>query len=356
MNHAQYKEQLCLTLFDELSGEEQRLLDAHLGACEECRNELEDIRRVQAEMDRASVEVTDALLSEARAALHTALVRLRRKRSAADAVRAFIAESLVPRYRIAFGGIAMAVAGLFIGYLVFAPAGKNSLPGSSVAGRSVSGGALQQRVEKEESRAADAEGTLASDDAHSPGARSSFTKGGARATNVRIIHADARTGAVEFVFDAVSPVHVSGNVNDENVRKILVRTLSDEENPGVRLKAVGMILSNAETETNLDPEMKTALITALKKDDNPAVRQAALAVLQLHSQDKEIQRALAYVLLHDKNSGVRIAAINTLALARVDGHAVDPSVMTVLKRKIQFDKNIFIQNQSRNILQEGSQS
>ena len=75
---------------------------------------------------------------------------------------------------------------------------------------------------------------------------------------------------------AVTPMHVRGNINDGNEQKVLARALVNEENAGVRLQTVNAIASHAPEQKNLDPEVKTALISALKGDQNPGVRQEAL--------------------------------------------------------------------------------
>jgi hypothetical protein len=358
MKHRQFKEWLCLSVYDELTGDERQRLQAHLESCPDCRRELTEMEQVYGAMNQASFEVSDQLLREARAQAHLALVQAQQNPTREEGIGEVIRHWFESGYRLAYGGVAMAAVGVWIGYLVFAPASGASR--TDVAGRTavelMMPGADSNRSAETNGARTEPGGMFAKDDSRQSHPQPSLLKGDTRTSNIRIIHADPRTGAVEFEFDAVSPMHVSGNMNDENVRNMLVRVLNDEENAGVRLKAVGMIMSQTETGTRVDPEIKVSLIAALKNDVNPAVRMAALNVLQLLSKDAQIQQALAFTLLHDTNPGVRIAAINALAITQVEGHALDKSVIGVLKQKTQYDKNIFIRNQSRNILEEESQS
>jgi len=364
MTHARYKELVCLSAYGELGRDDQRLLDAHLAGCGECRNELIGMQRIVSAIDETSFDEPEELLNEARAELHAALVRTRSAKTSRTGILDVIAGAFVPRWRIAFGGLAATVFGLFLGYLLFSPGGRllhTDVASGPAAAGSVRDADAEGRAENAATSVAAAsaaapsagpENSFAANGASASGADAVFEEGGTRAVNIRIVRADAGTGEIEFLFDAISPVHVRGNVNDEHVRKILVRTLKDEENVGVRLRAVSMIMTTTEESPRIDTRMKAALIAAAKKDGNAAVRNAVLDVLRLYVKDPDVQRALAYVLLNDKNSGVRVTAINILASARLDGCVLDKGVRDILKRKIQFDENQFIRNQSRNVLQE----
>jgi len=363
MKHAQFREFISLSAYGELGPEEQRLLDAHLAGCVECRAELSEMTDIVSAIDGTSFDVTDRLLNEARAELHAALVRTHSAKTARAGILDVFAGAFVPQWRIAFGGLAATVFGLFLGYLFFSPGERllnTDVASGPAAVRSVqdadaTGPAENAATSSAASAAppsAGAENTFVTKSASASGADAVFAKGGTRAVNIRIVQADAATGEIEFFFDAVSPVHVRGNVNDEHVQKVLVRALRDEENAGVRLRAVSMIMTNTEESPRIDTRMKAALISAAKKDPNAAVRNAVLDVLRLYIKDPDVQRALAYVLLNDKNSGVRVTAVNILASARLDGCVLDKGVRDILKRKIQFDENQFIRNQSRNVLQE----
>jgi HEAT repeat protein len=98
--------------------------------------------------------------------------------------------------------------------------------------------------------------------------------------------------------------------------------------------------------------VKAALISALKGDQNPGVRQEALRVLLRYPLDMEVKQALLYALMHDKNSGNRIAAINGLASASMEGHPIDQDVLNILKQKTESDNNNYVRRQARTIIRE----
>ncbi len=160
---------------------------------------------------------------------------------------------------------------------------------------------------------------------------------------------------VEFTFDAITPMHVRGNINDQKVQKVLARALVSDDNAGVRLQTVNAIGAQGTGNKGFDSEVKAALISALKGDDNPGVRQQALRVLLRQTLDNEIKQALMYTLMHDKNSGLRIAAINGLAAASVEGHCFDPDILSVLKQEINSDKNNYVRRQAQTVIEEVSQ-
>ena len=94
--------------------------------------------------------------------------------------------------------------------------------------------------------------------------------GESQITNIRFLDRNTQNGDVEFTFETITPVHIRGNVNDENVQKVLARALVSDQNAGIRLRAVNMIGTQTEQKQigtpGLDAEVKTALITALLHD------------------------------------------------------------------------------------------
>jgi HEAT repeat protein len=127
----------------------------------------------------------------------------------------------------------------------------------------------------------------------------------------------------------------------------------NEKNPGLRLRTVNTISSQLETEKfNADPKIKNALITALKIDDNPAVRREALNALIKFPFDGEIRDAYLFVLSNDHNSGMRVAAINALAQLKVEGTSLDDKILNVLNRKAENDESDFIRLRAASLVRE----
>jgi anti-sigma factor RsiW len=327
MKHEQFKEWLQLSTIDELKDDERALLDIHLGQCSACQvefKELEKFHSIVGQID--SIAVSDTLLLEARQQLRTALLERRLKKSLWKDALESIPEYVFREHKIVFGGVAMAALGMFIGYVVFVP--------SRIGEENI---VRQPRPVVQEAT-------------HMEGSKDSFTQDEARTSNLQFIDSDAGDGIIEFTFDAVTPMRVRGNVNDDRVQKVLARALTNEENAGVRLRTVSAIASR--TQSGTDPEVKAALISALKQDVNPGVRQEALRVLLRYPLDKEVKQALMYTLTHDKNSGIRIAAINGLASASMEGQAMDQDVLKLLKQKTESDNNNYVRRQARTVIQE----
>jgi len=167
--------------------------------------------------------------------------------------------------------------------------------------------------------------------------------------NIRFIDADASDGNVEFTYEATAPVHLRGSVNDPLIQGVLSEALTDAQNPGVRLRAASLL--NTDQLKQPDADVKRALITALKMDENNGVRKQALAALQNFPFDIEIRDAWLYVLNNDSNPAMRIAAIDAVRTERYR----DPEVLRVLEEKMNTDGNEYIRYRSRAVVQEAKQ-
>jgi HEAT repeats len=329
MRHEQFKEWLSLSVVEELSGGMQELLDNHLRECSECQQELAGLKKfASAIAGHTPAEVNEDLLREARQQLRLALLERRFRKSIPARVFESVREWFARDYRIGLAGLAMSVFGVCIGYALFSQpriVREPPLPAEP--------GIVQQAVETGSSR-------------------ESFTQGETRTSNVDLIDAGGKDGVVDFTFDAVTPMHVRGNINDEKVQKVLARALITEDNAGVRLRTVSAIASQLPAQKSPDAGIKAALISALKEDQNTGVRQEALRVLLRYRFDADIREALVYTLTHDKNSGMRIAAINGLATASVDGYEMNRDILEILKHKMQSDKNNYVRRQAQTVLEE----
>jgi len=332
MRHRQWRELVHLSAAGELKAEQREALENHLRGCARCREELTGLRRLaSAVAAHPPLQVTDELLGEARRQLRAALLERRLRESLLTRAARFLGDLALEEYRLAVGGALMVIVGVGIGYSVFRHPQE-----VKEAARPVEPAQAQQAVRE----------------AVAP--RESFTQGDTRTSNVRMIDADGTDGMVEFTFDAVTPMHVRGNINDENVQKVLARALMTEDNPGVRIRTVNAIASQLPSKKAPDPGIKAALLSALRNDENPGVREEALRVLLRYPFDKEIRDALVFTLGHDKNSGMRIAAVNGLAAATLDGHEMNQDVREILKKKMYSDDNNYVRRQAQTVLEEVS--
>jgi hypothetical protein len=325
MKHKQFEEWLQLSLYHELSEQEQTVLDDHLTTCERCRAELHELKKSHATLaHRQPVIIQESLLQDARRSLRLRIQAEAEQQSLWTKVKGTLDGILAPPLQAALGGIATLAIGILVGYFVFRlPTEKNL--------------ALRQTAFTS----------------------SAMEAGESQITNIRFLDRDAQSGNVEFTFETVTPVRIRGNVNDENVQKVLARALVSDRNAGNRLRAVNMIGTQAEQKQTgapgLDAEVKTALITALLHDRNLGVRREAISVLKNYLPDPAIVRAFLNVLANEKNTGLKITVINSLDLSKYENQPLNREILDMFKNKAQSDDNNYIRIKAKLALQEVQQ-
>lgn len=311
MNHQEFREWLPVFAYGDLEGNDKESMQQHLETCADCRTELEQIAKLHGSLYQLPrVSVTEELLQESRQELRAALRIERTKLSFWDRVREGLT-STVPQYRVALGAAAMLAAGVLVGYLAF---GRTQTPPLVT---------------------------------HTQPPQTPVIRGNPEITNVRFIDSDASDGQVEFEFDAVTPMSVKGSINDAQIQKVLSYAVVNDQNPGIRLRAVSALGTSRQTK-GTDPEVRDALIMVLKSDENPGVRKQALEVLQKFPMDEEIKKAFLYVLVHDRNDGMRVSAIKGLETEA----KTDQEVLDVFKQKVHSNDIDYIRLKARDLIQE----
>ncbi len=309
MKHKQFEEWLRLSLYHELSDQDQTVLDHHLTTCERCRVDFDELKRIHTMMaHHRPTAIQEPFLQEVRRNLRLRIQSDSENKSLWANVRSLIDGILAPRLQVALGGVATLVMGILVGYFVFkVPSEKN----------------LVMRQTAFSSSAMEA--------------------GESQITNIRFLDRNTQNGDVEFTFETMTPVRIRGNVNDENVQKVLARALVSDQNAGIRLRAVNMIGTKAEQKLfgrpGLDAQVKTALITALQHDRNLGVRKEALNVLKNYLPDSAIVRAFLSTLANEKNTGLKIAAINSLDLSKYENQPMNREILEMFKNKALSDDN-----------------
>ena len=179
MKHAQFKEWLHLSVVDELNDDARHLLDAHLSGCSECRDELKELLKFHSVIaENPPVEVTGRLLQEARQQLHLSLLEYRLRKPFWEQAALRVRDFVVREYKIAFGGIATAALGVFVGYVVFS-----------------------QPPKKLEENAPRVETPVVEQAMKTGGGSGSFTQGDTRTSDLHLIEAggkDVHAGAGNF--------------------------------------------------------------------------------------------------------------------------------------------------------------
>ena len=117
------------------------------------------------------------------------------------------------------------------------------------------------------------------------------------------------TKTVRVQLSAEQPVELRGSLDDTDVRTVLTYVVrnGDRFDSGVRLDCLDALKARPQ-----DSQVRAALLTAARKDQNPAVRLKALEALREAAADAEVRSVLLQALQHDSNPGVRVEAVNLL--------------------------------------------
>jgi hypothetical protein len=315
MEHNSYKEMIQLALLDELNENDLNKLHQHLIECSECQAEYDKLKKYYdiVEQNKAG-EVDEMFLQDARRQFRLKLDYDLSKQTIIEKVFNSIRRNLWEYKKPAFTGAFSLAAGLFLGYLFFTPAG--SLKISNIS------------------------------------SNLGLTGGNTEIANIQFVGSDSSNGEVEFSFDEVRRVTMKGKLNDPSVQKILADALVNEKNPGTRIQTANALANQPMSNNKTNPKVKSALITALKYDGNPGVRMEALKALLNIPYDNVINETLLYTLQHDKNSGLRIAAINGLASAKLNGKIIGQEEMKVLNQKVKNDDNEYVRIRAASLLKE----
>ena len=120
---------------------------------------------------------------------------------------------------------------------------------------------------------------------------------------------DSAPGTVRLQLRAEQPMVLSGNVDDSDMRRVLTYVLEngDRFDAGVRLDCLDALKGGIG-----DQQVRSALMTAARQDQNPAVRMKALESLRDAAADDGVRQVLLEALEHDGNPGVRVEAVNLL--------------------------------------------
>ncbi|RKY97053.1 MAG: hypothetical protein DRQ13_05225, partial [Ignavibacteriae bacterium] len=119
MNHNEIKKWIRLSLYGELTHEEQSVLELHLKECDECRNELEQQRNLLSLISAKKDRVDDKLLMEARAQLRGAIRNERQRKGYLDNVIQYLNNFISISFKTVLSGAALLVVGFFVGYLFY---------------------------------------------------------------------------------------------------------------------------------------------------------------------------------------------------------------------------------------------
>lgn len=321
MNHKKYRNLIDEYFFGEINSREKIELEEHLKKCELCRSEFYSAKILKESLLKNELpEPDENMLKEVRNDLRATLRKERTRESLWDRISGRLNSSFFLAPQLAAAAFSFLIIGVIGGYFVFKTTGSihyiMEIPGQDQYNLKTS------------------------------------LSGDTRISNIRFLHKNTDDGTVEFTFDAVKPVHIKGKISDPEIQNVLTYSMLNEANPGTRLNTINLI--NASAQPQPDNEIKNALLSVVKFDNNQGVRWEAIKLIKKFGFDKEIKNAMLYVLQNDSSSGMRIEAMNILVQANKKGNTFSKQDLSVFREKMQQDDNNFIRYQAKTVLKENN--
>jgi hypothetical protein len=159
---------------------------------------------------------------------------------------------------------------------------------------------------------------------------------GSTVAGVSDLEADPESDRISLSYDVLRRASLQGSTKDPRIRRLLVETVRDSLNAGLRLEALLALSRQVEEE-----DARAALLRAVSEDDNPGARLMAVGALgRLAGRDAEVRGALVRALLSDGNPGVRVRAIDVL------GEARSPETFPLFERLSREDPNDYVRLRS----------
>lgn len=296
---------LLLEMYGEAGEAARRDAERHLLACESCRIASAEERRLEALLGvREEIEPSDDLLLRCRRGLSAAL-------DAGDAPRAAAFDSLAAAWRQIRLSPAYGFVMLTAGFL----AGFASLRAGAVT---------RPEATRVEDRAAQAAGPATED------------AGRVAAASVLGLESVGDLGHVRVSLDTVQRGSVEGTAADPAIRDLLVRTVRESGNAGLRLEAIEALRHQTDQE-----DVRQVLLRALSADDNAGARLKAIDALDARApSDAEVRGAILTAVERDSNPGVRVRAMDVLSRVR------DPRLVPDMERLSREDPDTYIRMRS----------
>jgi hypothetical protein len=161
-------------------------------------------------------------------------------------------------------------------------------------------------------------------------------------SGIRAITQDPGSNQVKIQYDKVYTDQAQGSIDDPKIQQLLLFAARNNINSGVRLDSIDLLTKSPD-----DTRVREALIFALRYDRNPGVRLKALDGLRSYvKDDQQVRDAVLEALLQDSNPGVRTQAISLLESVKNDS-----SVRQAFAALAQQDKDKYIQEESKRMLQ-----
>jgi hypothetical protein len=155
--------------------------------------------------------------------------------------------------------------------------------------------------------------------------------GNPRLLNVAFRPSDG-DGRLSISFDVTTRYHVSGRAEDRAVASLLAYVVNaGAATEGARGRAIDLVSRELGERAAASPEIVEVLVRTLKDDGNPGVRKKAAEALVQLPPSPAIRDALALALRKDANPAVRMIAVDGLAKAATTLR--DPLSIETLREK-----------------------
>ncbi len=312
MNCETWEEKLWLYLYEEMAPGERAAADAHLSGCAACRTRLEEAEGLRSLLTRREApEPPPELLADARIALDEALDREDLGwRGWARALTRGVPMIYASRTATVLTILAL---GFGLGWMV-----RPGVTGS---------------------------GSTTAPDGGNP-ALVGAPEGGEGLADFRIhsiseLEPDTLTGQLQITLGTQRQVTLTGSLDDPQIRRVLLHTVRNYNNPGIRRDTLDLLRQRAAIR-----EVRDTFIYVMRNDANDGVRMEALEAVQGLKWSPEVRAAFLHVAQNDTNPGLRIAAVNALA------GSADRQVLPVLRELAEKDSNTYIRMQCANAVRE----
>jgi len=304
----QFQQWIWLKAYNELPGDQQKILEEHIKDCPECQLDYEDAMKTIKLFDhKVQLEPTDIQLENSRDELHQRLLLITQpgfQKKWLYKLWQVISLDFAPALRFATVA-AILLIGIFLGKIFF---NQDTLKVASV--QQPSPGLFESNI-----------------------------------FNIESIQYDPTTRQVSITMNTINDVTIQGDLEKPEIQQVLAQTLINDERPDIRLKTV-RALQNTRI---LDKKVVYALKEVVDKEENPGIRLKAVKLLASIPITPSIKEILANVLvrvfLNDSNSAIRIEAFK--GLSKIDNGSITPVIFNAAKN----DSSEYIRSKANQILE-----
>jgi hypothetical protein len=306
------RDRISLYLYNELEDAEREVFEAELESSPELAGAVESERRFLLELNqRPGREAPQALLAECRHDLMRSVYRHESQRRPSWDFSGWL------------GGLPASLGSLRVAWLPTAALAL--LLVGFYAGRNV------ERLPAFEKSTSQSQ----------PLAEASLIGSGGSLRDIQSVEVDPQSGTVEIVLEEVTRRTIRGSSQDPNIRGLLISTVKEYPNSGVRLESLDALTPRAS-----DLDVQKMLLATMVEDGNPGVRLKALEALKPHHNEPEVRRGLVRILQGDDNPGMRVQAIELLT------EKPDRELVGVLQTLVEQESNNYVRLRMQRTLQE----